>query len=94
MLLRLGATPITRPEDILDAFGFIQQGIFADGKQARDYSDCSDDELLVVNLLSQPTPRDEIIRSLDKPIHVTQTILSIMEIKGLIREEMGEIRLI
>ena len=94
MLLRLGATPITKPEDILDAFGFIQSGLFADGKVARDYSDCSEDELLVVKLLSQPTSRDEIIRSLDKPIHIVQTILSIMEIKGLIKEEMGEIRLI
>lgn len=98
MLLRLGATPIAKPEDILDAFGFIQSGLFADGKPTRDYSDCSEDELLVVNLLSQPSSssfsRDEIIRSLDKPIHVIQTILSIMEIKGLIHEKMGEIRLV
>jgi DNA processing protein len=90
MLLRLGATPITKPEDILDAFGFIQGGLFA----PKDYSDCSPDEMLVVNLLSEPLERDEIIRTINKPIHVTQAILSIMEIKGLIREEMGEIRLI
>ena len=50
--------------------------------------------MLVINLLTQPIERDKIIRSLGKPVHITQTILSIMEIKGLIKEEMGEIRLI
>jgi len=37
--------------------------------------------------------RDQIIRLLGKPVYVTQTILATMEIKGLIREEMGEIHL-
>ncbi len=95
MLLRLGATPITKPEDILDAFGFApREGLFGGNNSLRDYSDCSEDELLVVNLLTQPLERDTIIRELGKPVHVTQAILSIMEIKGLIKEELGEIRLV
>jgi DNA processing protein len=85
MLLRLGATPITKPEDILDAFNMTPKDPKAFGSGKRDYSDCSDDEVLVVNLL---------IRTLGKPTHTAQAILSIMEIKGLIKEEMGEIRLI
>lgn len=90
MLIRLGATPITKPEDILEAFGIApKEGLFG----GRDYSDCSEDELEVIKILSNPMERDAIIRELNKPVHVTQTILSIMEIKGLIKEEMGEIRL-
>jgi DNA processing protein len=91
MLLRLGATPITKPEDILEAFGFTDpnQSLFA-----RDYSDCSEDEKAIIRLLSEPMPRDEILMEIGKPVHMTQTVLSIMEIKGLIKEELGAIRLV
>ena len=61
--------------------------------EKRDYSDCSADELEVVNILSESRSRDEVLRMLDKPIAVSQTILAIMEIKGLIEETMGEIHL-
>ncbi len=91
MLLRLGATPITGPLDIITALGLRpREEMFAE----RDYSDCSTDELEVIELLREPISRDGIIRLLEKPIYVTQTILATMEIKGLIREEMGEIHLI
>lgn len=91
MLIRLGATPITKPEDILEAFGMTpKEGFFA----PKDYSDCSTDEMLVIEMLSSPLSRDQIIRDLNKPTHIAQTILSILEIKGLIKEEMGEIRLV
>ena len=95
MLLRLGATPITKPEDILDAFGMVpKEGLFLE----RDYSDCSENEILIINILSEPLPKDEIIRTMlnihNKPTHITQTTLSVLEIKGLIKEEMGEVRLV
>ena len=90
MLLRLGATPVTKPEDILEAFGMLDpnQSLFA-----RDYTDCSSDEIAIIKLLSEPMSRDEIIFTIGKPIHLVQTTLSIMEIKGLIKEELGQIRL-
>ena len=92
MLLRLGATPITKSEDILIALGFdtTKENLFS----KKDYSDCSSDEMEVINILREPKSKDEIIRLLDKPVHITQTILSIMEIKELIKEEMGEIHLV
>ena len=90
MLLRLGATPITQPEDIVTALGLkTKENLF----QKRDYSECSTDELEVIEILSEPLSRDEIIRLLEKPVYVTQTILASMEIKGLIEEKMGEIYL-
>jgi DNA processing protein len=91
MLLRLGATPITQPEDIVSALGLkAHDNLF----EKRNYSNCSTDEQEIISLLSEPRLRDEIIRMLDKPIYVTQTILATMEIKGLIEESMGEIHLI
>ncbi len=90
MLLRLGATPITQSSDIVTALGLRpHEDLF----QKRDYSNCSTDEHEVINLLNEPMSRDEIIRLLEKPVYVTQTILATMEIKGLIEESMGEIHL-
>lgn len=90
MLLRLGATPITQSSDIVSALGLDSHNdLFIE----RDYSDCSSDEHEVINILSEPVSRDEIIRRLGKPVYVTQTILATMEIKGLIEEMMGEIHL-
>ncbi len=90
MLLRLGATPITQSSDVVSALGLtLHDDLF----QKRDYSECSSDEHEVINILSEPISRDEIIRRLGKPVYVTQTILATMEIKGLIEEVMGEIHL-
>lgn len=90
MLLRLGATPITQPSDIISALGLKpHDNLF----QKRSYKDCSTDEHEVIDLLSEPLSRDEIIRRLGKPVYVTQTILATMEIKGLVSEHMGEIHL-
>jgi len=90
MLLRLGATPITQSMDIVNALGLKPiNNLF----EKRDYSDCSTDEKDVINILSEPRSRDAIIRLLNKPVYVTQTIIATMEIKGLITESMGEIHL-
>lgn len=90
MLLRLGATPITQSNDIVTALGLkLHENLF----EKRDYKDCSSDEHEVINLLSEPLSRDEIIQRLGKPVYVTQTILATMEIKGIIEEVMGEIHL-
>ena len=90
MLLRLGATPITSSADIIAGLSLKTTDTLF---EKRDYSDCSADELEVVNILSESRSRDEVLRMLDKPIAVSQTILAIMEIKGLIEETMGEIHL-
>lgn len=92
MLLRIGATPIRSSEDILEALGFkidkTPQNL------EFKYSDCSDEELLVIKILKEPLPKDELIRALKMPISQANAVISIMEIKGLIKESLGEIRLI
>lgn len=91
MLLRLGATPITQSSDIVSALGLqLHENLF----EKRDYSECSSDEHELINLLNEPLSRDEIIRRLNKPVYVSQTIIATMEIKGLLKEEFGEIHLV
>ena len=93
LLLRLGATPITKSEDILQQLGFDVSATDENKSEKLEaLADCSAEEKEILGLLSEPTERDEIARSLGKPIHEINTTLSIMEIKGLIREEFGEIR--
>lgn len=90
MLLRLGATPITSAADIVTALGLRPvENLF----ERRNYSELSTDEREVAEILREPLSRDEVIRRLEKPVYVAQTIIATMEIKGLLKEEMGEMRL-
>jgi DNA processing protein len=90
-LIRQGATPINCADDVLEALGFeIKKD---DEKQASLFVDLSPEEKKVVELLREAKPRDELTRELGMPTAEVNAILSIMEIKGLIKEELGEIRL-
>jgi DNA processing protein len=92
MLIRLGATPIRSSEDILEALGFkINE---TPQNLELKYSDCSEDEMLVIKILIEPMIKDELVRAMKMPISKASTVISIMEIKGLIKESFGEIRLV
>ena len=89
-LIKQGATPVTTSEDILMALGFeIEKEAQTDKEK---YTDCGKDEMKIINLLREPMPRDELIRELGLGIGPANALLSIMEIKELIKEELGEIR--
>ena len=91
MLIRLGATPVRSSEDILEALGFkIDE---TPQNLELKYADCSPEELLVVKCLDEPREKDELIRQMKMSVSKASTIISIMEIKGLIVESLGEIRL-
>ncbi len=91
-LLRQGATPVTCAEDVLEALGFEQEK--DKEKQAKLFEDLSPEEKKIVELLREPIPRDDLIRAMKIPIPTANALLSVMEIKELIKEELGEIRLI
>ncbi|RJQ35378.1 DNA-protecting protein DprA [Candidatus Parcubacteria bacterium] len=86
--LRLGGTPATEPADILRALGL------ADAKPMAldDRTDLSAHEIQVLKLIASPISRDELIRSLDMPTTEVNVLLSAMEIKGLIVENLGVVR--
>lgn len=89
-LIRQGATPITTSEELLEALGFEVDE--KEKSEEEKYADCSKEELKVIDLLLEPMPRDELIRALEMDTPKANALLSIMEIKELIREELGEIR--
>ena len=89
--LRLGATAATSPEDILVALGIAKREGPASWAELRD--DLSPDELRVFEIIHSPVSRDELISELELPITDANVLLSTMEIKGLIVEELGVVRI-
>jgi predicted Rossmann fold nucleotide-binding protein DprA/Smf involved in DNA uptake len=78
-------------DDLLEALGFEKEE--EEEKQQKLFEDLSPEEKKVINLLREPMPRDELIRALGIPIQNANSLLTVMEIKNLIKEEVGEIRL-
>jgi DNA processing protein len=85
--LKLGATPITSIEDLLQALNLVP-------RERREIlrGDVTDDEMRVLEILASPVSRDELIDSLGLPVSEANILLSMMEIKGLIVEELGVVR--
>src|SRR3989344_6211055 len=88
--LRLGATAITSPEDILVALGITKREGPLSLSELRD--DLSENELRVIEIISSPVSRDTLLEALELPITEANVLLSTMEIKGLIIEELGVVR--
>jgi len=99
MLIRLGATPIRDSDDILEVLHIEKNGSASANAPADDekYFDCSEKEIQIIEILKEPLPRDEILRQANSvhkiPTNETQTLLSLLELKGLIKETLGEIHL-
>jgi DNA processing protein len=89
--LRLGATAATAPEDILVALGIAKREGPLSLSELRD--DLSADERRVFEILHCPISRDELISELGLPVTDANVLLSTMEIKGLLVEEMGVVRI-
>jgi DNA processing protein len=83
MLIRLGATPITSSEDILEAFNMEAK----DPKEASLPSGLSDVELKILSSLTEPKDRDALIRELSLDVSVANIALMQMEMNGLIAED-------
>ena len=89
--LRQGATPLTSAEEVLEALGFTLDK--PEEKQAKLFADLSLEEKRVVELLREPVERNELIKKMKMSTPDANALLSIMEIKEIIQEELGEIRL-
>ncbi len=90
LLIKQGATPITRSEDILEVFGLKQDSLFEEIQN--EMENLSEEEKEIWEFIIEPQSRDRIIECSGKPIQEINSLLSAMEIKGLIKEELGEIR--
>lgn len=92
MLLRLGATPITSSTELLEALGFKPDETKPKNLELV-FADASPDEKKVLALLVEPLPRDELISKLGLSTSEANVLLGMMEIKGFIKESVGEIRI-
>lgn len=93
-LIKQGATPITLSEDVLSAL-HINIENEQENKQQKLFAELSPQEKIIVDLITnEPITRDEIIMSCGLSASAANTLLMTMEIKGLIKEELGEIRLV
>lgn len=82
--LKLGATPVTSPEDILTVFGIEERS-----QSTVLLENVSLSESGVLSALTEPCDRDTLIRTLALPAAEASVLLMTMELKGLIKEANG-----
>jgi len=87
MLIRLGATPITSPKDVLEALGFD-----TDDTEEKVLPELSADEQKIYNRLTEPCTRHELIAACNIPASGASILISLLELKGVITEFDGLIR--
>lgn len=86
--MRLGATPVTSPDDILQALGLDA----ASRVKTETLFPSKGPEAKVLTLLCEPTSRDTLIRTLAMDTATANILLMQMELAGHIIEEQGIIR--
>ena len=88
-LLKQGAYPITESSDILELLHLKND---SESFQERLPFELSPEEQKVFDMLAEPLPRDFLIRNCGISASDGNTLLSIMEIKGIIIERGGDFR--
>ncbi len=86
-LIREGATPITSAKDILNYFHLLDEK----NPTQQQMIALSREEEKVIELLNTPLSRNALSEKLAIPIIKVNILLSSMEIKGLIGENLGKI---
>lgn len=89
MLLRLGAALIRDHNDVLELLGLKRRD---EKPTLLDVEELTHEEKIFIKILENPCSRDELIRRSKLDTGTASAILSLLEIKGLITEEMGEVR--
>ncbi len=86
-LIREGAIPLTKAENILEHFNLTQE------KQVQESIPLSPDEERVLHLLeTEAMSKSALARELNIPIFKLNTIISSLEIKRLVYESLGKVR--
>lgn len=83
--LKLGATPVTTPQDIIDALHLTHD----DSEETETTLFGTLEEILILKVLSEPKDHDTIIRSLELSREATLTLLMKLELDGRIKEQGG-----
>ncbi len=83
-LIKSGAIPVSSSEDILKIYGI-------EFENKKEQIDLSPLEEKIISALIQPMTRDDLIRAVSLPAKEINPTLSILEIRGIIKESGGEI---
>jgi DNA processing protein len=89
MLIRLGAALIRDHNDILELLGLKR---LDEPPTLVDTEELGNEEKVFIKILERPYSRDELIRRSKLDTGTASATLSLLEIKGLIKEELGEVR--
>jgi DNA processing protein len=90
MFIRLGAALVRSSNDILEALKIDASNSSSKNK---NYADCSENELKIIALLREPMEKDEVFARAGLSAGELQTLLTLLELKGYIKEFLGQIRL-
>ncbi len=91
-LLQQGAIALTDMKDIHELLGIKEERQL--GVQTSLFSDLTKDQLHIIDMLSSPISKADLIGQLQWPTYKVQIILMELEIKGIIKESLGQIRLV
>lgn len=89
MLIRLGAALIRDSKDVLELLNLKSSD---EDNPLFEINDLSEEEKVFISILEHPIARDELIRRSKFDVGKASAVLSLLEIKGLIAEELGEVR--
>lgn len=86
-LLKDGAHPCLGAKEVLEMLGFKEQETVQ-----KTYDDCTETEKKLLELLYEPASKESLLLRYDGSTTDFNMALSLLELKGHIRETMGEIR--
>lgn len=86
LFIRLGAALVSDSLHILDALG-IPPYVEVSGQKTLPILEGA--EKALYDLLAEPMPRDELLRTAKLPAHETLSALVTLELKGILKEEFG-----
>ena len=94
MLIRLGATPITCSDDILELLGFTKN-VNVKKIEDKNYDSLGKDEKKIMDILTlEPKDKDFFVHELHLDTRHVNTLISSLEIEGYVKEEMGMVRVV
>ncbi len=88
-LIKLGATPITSADELLEEIGLkdLQQ---VNEQKTLNLTLYSSDEQAILLALNEPCSREDLCSTVELTPAQTFSTITILEIKGIIREKMGK----
>lgn len=86
-LLKEGAHPCLGAKEVLEILGFKEQTV-----ATKTYENCTAEEKEVLELLYEPMPKELLMQKYSGSATDLNMLLSLLEIKGHIKETMGEIQ--